>query len=304
MDKVSSDARVYTNVQGLEELRIKAKTDPNAAKKEVAQQFEALLLQMVLRSMRDANAAFSSDLSGGNEMAMYTDMFDKQLTLAMSERGGGFAKMIEENINHQMRIQPVLTNELPRAVVQTASPAPLIRPPEVISTPATPASLPRTPPSTEAISTPKEFVHKVWHAAKQAASIIGVHPGVIIAQAALETDWGKKIIAKSNNLFNIKANTDSPQKVSANTLEYKNGVVVKETANFKKYNDISDSMMDYAHLIKQQPRYEKAVQNADRPRAYAKELQAAGFATDTNYANKIMAIMDSDHFKSIMAELT
>lgn len=314
MDKVTNDARVYTNVQGLEELRIKAKSDPVAAKKEVAQQFEALLLQMVLRSMRDANAAFSSDAMGGNEMAMYTDMFDKQLTIAMSERGSGFAKMIEENIDHQMHIQP--TNDQGLTPLTLASAQPMLLPHPVnqpvqqdkkialgeakVSPPSVAVAADHAP----TISTPRAFVRKVWHAAKQAASVIGVSPAVLIAQAALETDWGKKVISKSNNLFNIKATNGAAPKVSASTLEYKNGLVVKEVANFKQYDSVADSFMDYAHLIKQQPRYEKALANAHLPDAYAKELQAAGFATDTNYASKIMAIMESSHFKSLIADMT
>jgi flagellar protein FlgJ len=155
----------------------------------------------------------------------------------------------------------------------------------------------------------KDFIQSLWSNAKHAAKAIGVSPAVLLAQAALETDWGKKIIAhttgqSSHNLFNIKADTAWRNKTaSASTLEQKDGVLVKEVANFKSYDDYHESFMDYVSLIKNNTRYHKAVENAHTPAAYTQALQEAGYATDTNYSNKIMGIMKSPQFKSWLAEL-
>jgi len=143
---------------------------------------------------------------------------------------------------------------------------------------------------------PETFVQQVLPLAEKAAKALGVDPRVLVAQAALETGWGKSIIRdgdgqSSNNLFNIKAdgrwNGDS---VSVGTIEYRNGLPQPEKASFRAYASLEESLQDYVSFLQDNPRYEKALEQAGNPVAYLQALQRAGYATDPNYADKIDSI--------------
>lgn len=317
MDKITNDARVYTDVQGLDKLRGQYKSNPDAVKKEVSQQFESLLFQMVLRSMRDANSAYNSDLFSSNDMSFYQDMFDKQLSLSLSAQGVGFAKMIEENIDQQSGVRPSMVNNqiLPLTQKNEAKGFPIsmntpTKKVEPVVSKADPAPVVSKPEPTKHFPSPRDFMHSLWNSAKQAAKMIGVHPSVLLAQAALETNWGKNIIAtkagdSTHNLFNIKSDAHWHKgSSSAATLEQKDGVLVKETASFRSYPSYQESFLDYASMVKMSPRYKKAVDNAQDSGAYTQALQEAGYATDSQYSQKIMGILNSPSFKSLLAELT
>jgi len=133
--------------------------------------------------------------------------------------------------------------------------------------------------------------------AKKAAAIIGVSPQTLIAQAALETGWGQKIVADdkkstSFNLFNIKADKRwNGEQVDVNTIEYREGVALKEKASFRAYDSFEESFSDFSQFIKNSPRYEKALDNVGNSASFLQELQQAGYATDPNYASKIMSVL-------------
>jgi flagellar protein FlgJ len=197
-DKIGSDSRVYTDIQGLEQLHLQNKTDHKAAKKEVSQQFEAILMQMVLRSMRDANKTFASDLIGNDQMDFYQDFFDKQLSLIMSNNSNSVAKMIEENIDqndHSQGISDTPEPELKPAISNSQEAITGSYQPEIakMQKAMDVKDIPNAAPvksATEAIEkthfdTEESFVKHLWPAAKVAANALGVTPGVLIAQAAL-----------------------------------------------------------------------------------------------------------------------
>ncbi|PVZ13740.1 MULTISPECIES: flagellar assembly peptidoglycan hydrolase FlgJ [unclassified Pseudomonas] len=151
-------------------------------------------------------------------------------------------------------------------------------------------------PNKAAFKSPDEFIATMLPMAQDAAARIGVDPTVLVAQAALETGWGKSILrqddgSSSFNLFNIKA-TGSWKGDSARavTSEYENGQVVKETAQFRAYGSYADSFHDLVNLLQNNDRYQGVLKAADNPEQFVKELQKAGYATDPNYASKITAI--------------
>lgn len=310
VDKIATDARLYTDVQGLEQLRYQAKSDANTAKKEVTKQFEAILLQMVMRSMRDATKAMSSDLLSNDQMDMYQDIFDKQLSIMMSTNGVGFAEMVEKNIDGQkfaMHDAPKSMNKNTTAPVnheQYAYSASPIKNEIIHKNTIQPVE-----ESQMHFETQEDFVKNLLPAAKVAANLIGGDPEIILAQAALETNWGKNIIPQgkdksSYNLFNIKAGGNWDKQVAnKDTLEQKNGIVVKEKASFRSYHSAMDSFVDYANFIKQNDRYNEAVNNAQDPHKYVRSLQKAGYATDNEYADKIMQIYSSPNFKNLVAKV-
>ena len=146
------------------------------------------------------------------------------------------------------------------------------------------------------IQSAEDFVRKLHPYAEQAAKELGVEPKVILAQAALETGWGRSLIKNSNgsnsfNLFNIKADKSwQGKQAQVSTLEFEQGVAKKVNAGFRSYASFQESFQDYVAFIKNNPRYGDALKQAGNGERYLHELQRAGYATDPNYANKIMSI--------------
>ncbi|MBR9883889.1 MAG: flagellar assembly peptidoglycan hydrolase FlgJ [Oceanospirillales bacterium] len=146
--------------------------------------------------------------------------------------------------------------------------------------------------------TPEQFVEQLLPVAERAAQALGVDPRVLVAQAALETGWGRSVIrqadgSSSNNLFNIKADSRwDGDKVGVSTLEYRDGLPRPERAEFRVYDSIEQSMDDYVDFIQNNPRYSDALKQASDPLEYLQALQQAGYATDPDYADKISRIVN------------
>lgn len=143
--------------------------------------------------------------------------------------------------------------------------------------------------------TPEGFVAGIWQHAQSAAKELGVDARALVAQAALETGWGKRQInhgdgRSAHNLFGIKANGWNGERATVGTHEYVDGVRRNETASFRSYASPAESFADYVRLLKTNPRYQKALQAGTDVRGFARGLQQAGYATDPSYANKIASI--------------
>ena len=151
-------------------------------------------------------------------------------------------------------------------------------------------------PAKKAFSSADEFVNTMLPMAKEAADRIGVDPRYLVAQAALETGWGKSVMraqdgSSSHNLFGIKASSNwKGDSARAITSEFRNGAMVKETAEFRSYASYKDSFHDLVTLLQTNNRYQDVVKSADNPEQFVRELQKAGYATDPNYATKISQI--------------
>jgi flagellar protein FlgJ len=151
-------------------------------------------------------------------------------------------------------------------------------------------------PAKRAFGNSDEFMATMLPLAKDAAARIGVDPAVLVAQAALETGWGKSIMrqqdgSSSHNLFGIKATGSwGGKQARAITSEFRDGKMVKETADFRSYDSFADSFHDLVSLLQNNNRYKEVVNSADNPEQFVKELQKAGYATDPDYASKISQI--------------
>lgn len=290
----------YTDFQSLSALKADAREDSAGALKAAAKQFEALFLQMMLKSMREASEG--DPMFDGEQAAMYRDMYDKQLSLELSEKGIGLAEMLVKQLQQQ-------TGEKPEAIMElNMSSRPLIsqRPyaaaqTEAVTTPNTTA--------TEIAASPEDFVSKLWPMAEKAAARIGVAPDALLAQAALETGWGKAVIRNpdgqsSHNLFNIKADGRwDGESVAKSTLEYREGVAAKEVARFRAYASFEESFSDYVDFLQSNPRYAEALQQTGNPKEFVRSLQDAGYATDPAYARKIGQILDRGVITSAAADV-
>jgi flagellar protein FlgJ len=152
------------------------------------------------------------------------------------------------------------------------------------------------------------FVAKVWPHAQRVARELGVDPRAIVAQAALETGWGRSTIAaggqNANNYFGIKATGGwRGDRVATGTREFVDGAFRMERAAFRAYDGVAQSFADYAALLKRAPRYAEALGAGDDIRGFAKALQRAGYATDPDYARKIEAIATGPALGRALARL-
>lgn len=272
-------------------LRAAADRNDPAALREVATQFEALFLQSMLKSMRDAS--LGDPLFGdNNQHEMYQGMLDQQFALEMSSgKGIGLADMLirqlggdpAESLSRPDRPYPLSSIRRGGAVAATTA------------EPAWPD--------------PKSFAHDIWPHAERAASKLNVPPEAIVAQAALETGWGKKQIrghdgVTSNNLFGIKADQRwSGDRLAVNTLEYTNGIANRQMDKFRAYPSLAEGFDDYVNFLQTNPRYGLGERTELKGADYVERLQSAGYATDPNYAEKIQSIMNSDRLELTIRDI-
>lgn len=293
-----ASARFALDVNGLDGLRRAASRDPQAQLGKAARQFEALFLGHMLKTMRQAG--FQSGLTDNRQVRFYQNMLDQQLAQKLSDRGVGLAQMLERQLSNQVgrtaatkpdALAPTVLAHIPRGRPQSLAGVPSVTGlGPVTETVATGAATP------ESGSLSDRFVHRFAGVAKAAARISGVSPLVILAQAALETGWGKKMAAasdgsSSHNLFGIKAGSGWQGGAAHNrTHEYVGGHEITVNQPFRMYGSYADSFADHARLLADSPRY-APVRAAATPEQEARALQASGYATDPHYADKLITIM-------------
>ncbi len=248
-----------------------AANDPEALRA-AARQAESLFTRMMLESMR--SASFGDPMFGSDQGDLYQDMADDQLAVQLSQgRGLGLADM--------------LIRQLSGGVAGASSGK-------------TPAASPAT-----AAASPEErdrFIADLMPHAADAARELGVNPRSLIAQAALETGWGRSQPGgDSHNLFGIKATGGwGGASVQGKTQEFSAGIASDVNARFRAYDSTRDSVADYVRLIRDNPRYAAALNTGSDVEAFANALQRAGYATDPDYARKLTAVAaEVDHRTSV-----
>lgn len=374
-----NQAQVYTDLSGLAKLGSAAKKNDPAALAEVAGQFESLFMNLMLKSMRDANAVFAEgNFLNSSNVNTYQQMLDQQLSVSLAGKGSmGLAKILMKQLSPPGQILPksgentaenlaegiksllhspsenkisadnslkelsqrVLAAHDARAGVAltesegSAAPAPddnaeddsaehnnadCAMLPEFDNT-ATAllaqnftisdqsnmlaldvfgSDLTKDPAQVEGFSGPassnqRDFIQSLLPTAKYVAGRSGVDPKMLIAQAALETGWGKHVIKHANgsssyNLFNIKADENWTGKtVTKDVNEYRDGVMMKQRSRFRAYDSFTESFQDYMHLVQSSERYAKAMSHRNEPQAYINQLHRAGYATDPHYSTKV-----------------
>lgn len=284
------------------------KNDPQALK-EIAKKFEGMFVQQMLKSMREANEAFSDgSLFSSKEEKFHQDMLDQQMVLNLtSGKGIGLAtsmyqqmqkiygKVSADKTDAEAGIKPLVPTLKPltQSAISTV-------PPALISRAAITANINKNAPA----QTPQEFIASLMPFAEKAAAELNVNTDVILAQAALETGWGKHLLRdkegnSSFNVFNIKKNASWEGKsVSVNSLEYREGVAKKERSEFRQYEGLMHSFSDYVDLLKNSPRFKHVLTAGNNSASCAEALQKAGYATDPDYAKKIKRLLNSDTIRS------
>lgn len=344
MNTQFDSAYLSTELQGLAQLRSHAVQQPDSPETidAIARQFEALFIQMMLKTMRDAMPVDSGMRS--EHLKMFESMYDQQLALDMSKGSGiGLREALARDLapHHQAALDPdrelrMPTERVPalRAALETIkaareadaalSPAPARERPAAAERPEPVAATAKTRRARPAVSAPtdapvldhnwrpqnaEEFIRDLWPHAQQAAQRLGVDPEVLLAQSALETGWGRHIMRhgdgrSSFNLFGIKADRSwQGERVNVSTLEYVNGAFERQRANFRAYQSPAESFEDYVNFLQSNPRYRHALEVTHDPEAYLRGLQRAGYATDPAYANKILNILNRGSLPQTLSAL-
>ncbi|WP_417504384.1 flagellar assembly peptidoglycan hydrolase FlgJ [Marinomonas gallaica] len=318
MSRIDNNA-FFADFNSLASLKRQAQQDPDAALKKVAQEFEAIFINMMFKNMREANENIGGGLFDSTQTKQYTEMMDTQMAQSLANAGGiGISESLIRQLQgqgsgvsspdlndasgsetHFLRNLPTLDAERIRAVAKKAAE-------DFTSAVQAPTSSSSVSAKDVAFDSPDRFVEMLWPHAQKAGEKLGVDPKAILAQAALETGWGKHPIAKfdgspSYNLFGIKADQRwSGDRATVNTLEFRDGVAQKEKAAFRAYDSFEHSFDDYANFLQTSERYQNALQAGDDAAMFAAYLQKGGYATDPNYADKISNILSSKWFKSLL----
>ena len=260
-----------------------------ATLKQVAQQFEALFMQMMLKSMREAS--FGDDLFESDQGNFYRDMYDQQLALTLAKQQG-------------IGITDVLVRQLGGSRATGSGGASTLD--TVLA--SVQRQLQVSAADTAATRDPQAFARALWPHVERAGRNLGVAPEAILSVAALETGWGSAAIRQADgsnayNYFGIKAGSDWPgARVSAATREYLDGQAVTRKEQFRAYGSIGEGVADFVRFVRDNPRYRAALGQND-PQAFVAALADAGYATDPDYARKAGAILAGDTLRNALQAL-
>lgn len=292
--KTDATGSLAMSAQSLDKLRLQAKQSPEQALKLVAQQFETVFMNMMLKSMREATP--QDGMFDNEQTKMFTGMMDQQLVQNMSSRGVGLADIMIKQLSRpassdvaQTRAESVLA--VPVSV--SVSSASVMQAPYGVSVANGIKSSPSQPTSPQ-----QDFVRRMTPHAVQASQETGVPTNLVLGQAALESGWGKREIRQSDgstsfNLFGIKAGGNWNGKVAeVVTTEYQHGIASKQVEKFRAYSSYTEAFSDYARLLRDNSRYSEVLQSGQGSHQVAHALQRAGYATDPNYADKLVKVMN------------
>jgi flagellar protein FlgJ len=318
------DGRLALDVQSVDALRNTVRNAPDEGLKQVSRQFEALFMNMVLKSMREATP--SSGLFESRDEKIYLSMFDQQLAQNLSGRGVGLAEAMLAQLSRgaaeadpggggtgvegmpftpQAGLAMARRTDMPIAPhsgVPLGSAPPSAAPSRsagpVVDLGIYQRNSDRLSPAAEGSLQGKVdgFVQRMGSSAQVASAASGVPAPLILAQAALESGWGKREIraddgTQSFNLFGIKADRSwKGPVVETTTTEYIDGEPQRVRAKFRAYGSYDEAFTDYARFITRNPRYANVL-SAETPAEAAHGLQKAGYATDPQYGQKLVRIM-------------
>jgi flagellar protein FlgJ len=272
------------DARGLDALRLQAKQNPEQALKGVSRQFEAVFLQTLLKSMRDATP--QDGPLDSEQTRMYTSMLDQQLAQSLSAKGIGLADFMLRQLTRNRA-----------AALGAESP-----------TPADATSVTR--PKTGEINgagrrAAGDFLLRMKDHAIEASNATGIPARFLLGHAALESGWGKHEIraadgSQSFNLFGIKAGRDwKGPTVEVMTTEYVDGTPRKLLQKFRAYASYAEAFQDYASLMQGNRRYAAVLKQKDSA-GFAQGLQRAGYATDPQYADKLTRVLNGARLRQTL----
>ena len=291
MNDTQSLVNAAYDSRSLNDLKREAAADPKGKAMQVAKQVEGMFVQMMLKSMR---AALPQDgLLSNDQTRLFTSMYDQQIAQDIGKRGLGMADIIVKQMQPAQEpdetagtVPMKLDNSFIYSNLPSNQLEQMVRK-AVPRLPVSPSSLP---------SDSSDFIAQLAQPAQVASQQSGIPHHLILAQAALESGWGQRQILTrdgkpSYNVFGIKASGDwKGQTTDIMTTEYEGGAAKKVRASFRVYGSYMEALSDYVKLLSNNPRY-AAVANAPSAEQGARALQAAGYATDPKYAQKLVGMI-------------
>ncbi|HEX5305839.1 MAG TPA: flagellar assembly peptidoglycan hydrolase FlgJ [Dyella sp.] len=305
LDATAQNLSTWTDLSGFSALRQSAQADAKSALPVVAKQFESIFTQMVLKSMRDANFGDPNFDSQASES--WQGLADQQLAVTLSNQGHGLgiAEMLVRQLGGK-DAPPPGAGGTTHAAADGSDDGWLAR----LGSVARAAGTAAVKTASHFIpGDPVDFVTRMAPFAQKAAEKLGVSVRAVLAQAALETQWGKHMPqhgdgTPSYNLFGMKAGSSwDGERVNVPTLEVEGGVPVRKRAAFRAYESPAQSFDDYARLLGDNPRYAHALGKGDDVAGFARGLVQGGYATDPSYAHKIAAIANSPAMRQALDAL-
>ena len=312
--------RAAFDIKSAQDLRTQFAKNPQEGLKAAAEQFEAMFLQQVMKSMRDTVP--QDGLLNSDSSRFYTSLLDQQMAqnMASSGKGIGFARLIEQQLGKNLAASqasaeqtvPANAAAAGNALPMSASDGRHLRTQAVPSSVPTSAAYAALQSATTSVTnqaagaamsdadlplSAREFVGRVWPHAVEASRSTGISPQFLVAHAALESGWGRNEIRQSDgsashNLFGIKAGKSwNGSSVEAATTEYVGGLAQSTVERFRSYGSYEEAFRDYANLLRNNPRYGGVIGSQDGAE-FAKGLQRAGYATDPAYADKLSRIIN------------
>lgn len=312
--------RAAFDIKSAQDLRTQFAKNPQEGLKAAAEQFEAMFLQQVMKSMRDTVP--QDGLLNSDSSRFYTSLLDQQMAqnMASSGKGIGFARLIEQQLAKNLAASqasaeqtvPANAAAAGNALPMSASDGRHLRTLAVPSSVPTSAAYAALQSATTSVTnqaagaamsdadlplSAREFVGRVWPHAVEASRSTGISPQFLVAHAALESGWGRNEIRQSDgsashNLFGIKAGKSwNGSSVEAATTEYVGGEAQSTVERFRSYGSYEEAFRDYANLLRNNPRYGGVIGSQDGAE-FAKGLQRAGYATDPAYADKLNRIIN------------
>lgn len=288
------------DARGLDELRLRARSNPDTALKDAARQFEVLFMNMLLKSMRDTvpqEGMFDSE-----QTRFYTAMLDQQLSEKLSARGIGLADVMVRQLQ-----RPAPASSADTAGAAAGGPGHGAGAPQA----AGGASLGPAPtaaaPAAARVGDARAFANRMWSGAAEASRATGIPAHFILGQAALESGWGAREIrgsdgSPSHNLFGIKAGPGwTGRSVEVTTTEYIEGSPRRSVERFRAYDSYAAAFADYARLLNGHPRYAGVIEGSRDAASFARALQQAGYATDPNYADKLARVINGSVLRQSLA---
>lgn len=293
-------SKIAIDSNGLNGLKQAAKENSPEAIRGVAKQFEAVFMNMMLKSMRDASS--SQDNPFENEQTKsFTAMLDQQLSQSLTGKGLGLADVLARQLskNGGAPLAPIngSSNDANQTEIKAENDFLSEVNQATLNIPNPNAAVSSDADTAGSSVDASDFQSKMASHAAEASRATGVPANFMLGQAALESGWGKREIkgvdgSNSHNLFGIKATGNWDGKVvEAVTTEYVGGVKQKRIEKFRAYDSYADSFKDFANLMRNNPRYNNVMANLDDASAYAKAIQNAGYATDPNYASKLTSVI-------------
>lgn len=309
----ATDVGLKADIRGMSRLKSLGSGDKKAqaqALKAAAEQFEQLLTQYWVDGMRGSNSSLDPNSPLHSKYSrMFEDMLSQEQVGMTSTRSGKISKssityLIAKQFSKSLGDEG---KELLKELTDGSS----VRPENFSSSYAKrdyssyldPSScearfvkglssiygdLPKD--SLKSFESQEDFVNKLMPYALKAVEGQGFNPLVLVAQAALETGWGRHV-PSGNNFYGIKADASwRGDKQDLSSPEFEQESFVSRVSSFRSYAGVLDSMKDYIDFIKGNPRYERAVGRSFDTDGYFDEIARAGYATDPAYADKLKNI--------------